>query len=71
MKMICDNCGNSFSKTPSSVKKYKHSFCCRRCYFEFRKNSTEYKVSKKKDFTAFHKIKELSRRKLSNDEIKM
>lgn len=71
MKVFCDNCGNSCTKKPTSVKKFKHNFCGRRCYFEFRKNNTEYKVSRKKDFSAYNKIKELSRRKLSNDEIKM
>lgn len=68
MKAICDNCGKGFSKSRSLVERSNHNFCCVNCYTVFRKNKMEYKIVRKKDFSAFHKIKELSMRNNSNEE---
>ena len=68
MKAICDNCVKGFSKSRSLVEKSNHNFCCVSCYATFRKNKMEYKIVRKKDFSAFNKIRELSRRNNSDEE---
>lgn len=42
-KVCCDNCGKEFDRIPSlthNINKQgeNHNFCCRKCYYEFRKN---------------------------------
>lgn len=69
MRITCDNCGKFFNKTPSMMK--EHNFCCRSCYAEFRKKHKYVKIVRKKDYSAYNKIKELSRRKQNNEESKV
>lgn len=42
VNVICDNCGKAFQKIPSVAKIVNsegknHNFCCRECYYNFRK----------------------------------
>lgn len=39
VELTCDNpkCDNKFWRVPSSLKKYKHFFCCSECHDEFRR----------------------------------
>jgi len=38
MYVICDNCGEEFDKKAYRLKIDKHHFCCRDCYYEWRKD---------------------------------
>ena len=33
---VCQKCGKKFYKRPSQIKKYKHSFCSRKCFGEWK-----------------------------------
>ena len=35
--MICSFCGKTIRKSPAEVKKNKHSFCNRECFFKYQK----------------------------------
>lgn len=49
MKVICDYCGKSFGQSPRYVKRFKHHFCSRDCYFNYvRTKNKENIISKKK-----------------------
>ena len=41
----CDNCGKEYNPNRSSIvaNKFKHHFCTRKCYFEFKKNENNKK----------------------------
>lgn len=38
MQVICDNCGEEFNQHSHWGVVNKHNFCCRDCYYEWRKN---------------------------------
>lgn len=42
VKVICDNCGKSFERYPSTVK--KHNFCNQQCYKEYHSKDTKYYI---------------------------
>lgn len=39
MKVECEQCGREFNKRPCFIKRDKHNFCSRECYYEFNKNN--------------------------------
>ena len=41
MKVICDNCGKSISKSPRDLKGTNHTFCNRKCYIKYRRKHPE------------------------------
>jgi len=46
MKYICENCGETFRRSPSMIKNYVKVFCSKKCHYEYRKR-TGYGCSKK------------------------
>jgi len=36
MRVKCDTCGKNISKEPCEVKRFKHHFCNKKCYIEYR-----------------------------------
>jgi G:T-mismatch repair DNA endonuclease (very short patch repair protein) len=40
MEINCDNCGKSFNKIPSDIKKHKNHFCCKKCKNEWLAKQT-------------------------------
>lgn len=61
MKVHCDYCGESLSKSAREIERYRHHFCDRACYHSFRKAINRNKP-KSKDMRAQNKIKTLARR---------
>ena len=60
MRVYCDYCDKTLSKSTREIERYKHHFCDRRCYHKFRKNKS--KTGKSKDMRAQHKIKLLAKK---------
>ena len=61
MRVICDNCGTVFRKKRNYVeKRTKHSFCCRKCYGEY-KSKHKFGFSKGGDRSTFEKLKKLAK----------
>lgn len=42
VSVICDNCGTTFERYPSTVK--KHNFCNKQCYNEYHSKDTKYYI---------------------------
>jgi len=62
MRVNCDNCGVSFCKPAKYVKLYNNHFCCKECYFEYRKkNSLFTNTGKKYDISQQNILKNLAK----------
>lgn len=49
LKVVCDYCGQTFSRDSAFLKGKKHHFCCRRCLWDFsskEKNPEHYGEAK-------------------------
>jgi len=61
MKIICENCGEPGYMKLCYVKRWKHHFCCRACYLEYRRKHQEQYVTKEpKNMKGQHKLKKLA-----------
>ena len=69
MKVICDNCGEKFSKTRHEVRKHNHNFCSQKCYGEYK---TKHRLGSTKgvplDRSQFEKLKRLARKMRIKDD---
>jgi RNA polymerase-binding transcription factor DksA len=45
MRLICDFCGKPFSKARNQIR--KHNFCCKECYFKFKREHPRYGIDKR------------------------
>lgn len=61
MRVYCDYCGESLSKSAREFKRYKHHFCNRDCYHSFRRNVQKSK-HRPRDMSAQIKIKALAKK---------
>jgi len=57
--MYCDYCRRYITKSPREIKRNKHHFCDRECYYKFRRAGQGTQV-KFKDMSAQTKIKTLA-----------
>jgi len=61
MKIKCENCSESGYMKAYYVKKWKHHFCCRACYLEYRREYPEkYAAKKPKNMSSQHKVQMLA-----------
>ena len=69
--MVCDNCGKKMTKARKHVLSTNHNFCCRKCYFDFkRKNPKMFnKLKGKKQNRSYQdKLKKWAEIKVVRDE---
>ena len=58
MEFTCEYCGIVKNRTPRGIEIYKHHFCSRKCYDDYRK---EHGFAGKYDMSAQRKLKELAK----------
>lgn len=47
MLIYCENCGAKTLHTRKQVENANHSFCCKKCYYEYKKaHPKEFKIGK-------------------------
>lgn len=61
MRVYCDYCGESLSRSAREVKRYEHHFCNRDCYHNFRRTIQRTKP-RSRDMSAQNKIKALAKK---------
>lgn len=61
MRVYCDYCGESLSRSDREAKRYKHHFCDRDCYHNFRRIMQRSKP-RPRDMSAQIKIKALAKK---------
>lgn len=61
MQIKCENCGGNGYMKLCYVKRWKHHFCCRECYLEYRRKYPEkYTTKNLKNLKGQHKLKHLA-----------
>ena len=61
MRIRCENCSELVTKNPQTIRKYKHNFCDKDCYFAYRrKHPEEYINNVKEDMSQSRKIKKMA-----------
>ena len=61
MRVVCDNCGKSFSKRRGLVEKSKHNFCTRKCFGIYKtKHKLGFITGKHLDTSQLKKLKRLA-----------
>jgi len=66
LEVKCDFCGNEFIRKERYVNMHKHHFCCKKCFFEFRKEHPE-TCKPPESSTMLNKIKRFAQMKLEFD----
>ena len=68
IRIICENCGKSKCKSASEVRKRKHHFCSKDCYWEYRKRKkTPTTKGLKYDYSQLEGLKELAKKNTKNE----
>jgi hypothetical protein len=66
MKVICDHCGRSISRSAGLVKKTQHHFCNTACYVKYRKSVWKPKKYGSKNNFYQKKLKDFAFMRLNN-----
>jgi len=62
---VCEHCGKMFSRPYSRIKKSKHNFCSKECFYNFRReNPNEWGDTGNRD--SYRKLKEFARIRKEN-----
>lgn len=69
IRVNCDNCGTSFTKSARAVRKDRFNFCKKECYWEFRRKKSHMFTNKglKYDYSQQKILKTLAREKKKHE----
>jgi hypothetical protein len=71
IRIVCDNCGRTKSKSAREIRKHRFHFCNKRCYWEFRRKNEFFDTTKglKYDCSQLKTIEDMAKKSKRDFEI--